>query len=296
MELIKRERNIENYTIRYIPDKFVKTDSEGNEYLTIDDTNSFYFYGKIPEYKIDDDWNYIIKDGDKVVNTIDIDIFLTQKFDDMGIFTDMSYNPLTPYLTTPPSTMGPFNSFVYGRFPRAPLSFYLPGQINVLGDCDDSQLDQVKSYRVDLVTNQPIYQAGLDLAKDIHVTFDGVISTTNNSITYVLGADKNNIPNTGVHFVTFTEEYVNGVDEDGNTRRYRKTNFSTKLSGTDTNNVTLSALTKNEEYSGIVFPPEVKSEVFIDRGIADIFERHAMLSEIKSSSDIDDNRGGYLRT
>ena len=62
------------------------------------------------------------------------------------------------------------------------------------------------------------------------------------------------------------------------------------------NNVTLSALTKQEEYLGLVFKPEVDSEVFINRGVADIFERHALLCEIKTTNDIDTNRGGFIRT
>ena len=76
MELIKRERNIENYTIRYIPDKFVKTDSEGNEYLTITDTNANYFYGKIPFSAITREGNYKLDSaGKRIPTTIDINIF-----------------------------------------------------------------------------------------------------------------------------------------------------------------------------------------------------------------------------
>ncbi len=52
---------------------------------------------------------------------------------------------------------------------------------------------------------------------------------------------------------------------------------------------------KKEEYLGVVFKPEVESVVFINRGIADIFERHAILSEIKTTNDIDTNRGGFIR-
>ena len=50
-----------------------------------------------------------------------------------------------------------------------------------------------------------------------------------------------------------------------------------------------------EEYLGVVFKPEVESVVFINRGIADIFERHSLLSEIKTTNDIDTNRGGFIR-
>ena len=52
---------------------------------------------------------------------------------------------------------------------------------------------------------------------------------------------------------------------------------------------------KKEEYLGVVFKPEVDSVVFINRGVADIFERHAILSELKTTNDIDTNRGGLVR-
>jgi hypothetical protein len=138
------------------------------------------------------------------------------------------------------------------------------------------------------------------LAEDITITFDGVTPATNvNSITYAIGANPTNnttIMNTGVHYITFKNIYVDSTDESGNPIRYKKTNFSSQMPGITNNNAILKALTKHEEYSGIVFKPEVESEVFIDRGIEDIFERHAMLSEIKSTSDIDDNKEGFLST
>jgi len=36
--------------------------------------------------------------------------------------------------------------------------------------------------------------------------------------------------------------------------------------------------------------------VFINRGVADIFERHSLLSELKTTNDIDTNRGGFIRS
>jgi hypothetical protein len=65
--------------------------------------------------------------------------------------------------------------------------------------------------------------------------------------------------------------------------------------GWDESNTSLSAIVKKEEYLGIVFKPEIDSVVFINRGVEDIFERHAILSEIKTTNDIDTNRGGFIR-
>lgn len=234
--------------------------------------------------------------GTLTAQTIDINVYLTQKLDDQGIFTDTTFNPLLPYLTERPTNLGNFNSFVYGRFPAAPLSFYINPPILVEGSSDDSNLPNVASYRVDPVTGNPIYVNNLDMTGNADLVFTGVLSKDSESVSYVINANKNDIANTGVHFVTFLNQYENTVDEDGNTVRYKKTNFSSKVNSLSDDNVSLSALTKQEEYFGMVFKPEVDSEVFIDRGVADIFERHALLGEIKTTNDIDTNRGGFIRT
>ena len=76
---------------------------------------------------------------------------------------------------------------------------------------------------------------------------------------------------------------------------FNTTKFVSKNGGWNQYNVSLNASLKKEEYLGIVFKPEVDSAVFINRGIEDIFERHGILSEIKTSNDIDTNRGGFIR-
>jgi len=299
MDLIKRKRSIENYIIRYVPERL-------QDETELDINAPDYFYGKIPNFKVDSNWEYM-KDsnGNDIPNTVDIDIFLTQDFDDMGIFTDAVFSALTPYLTTLqiPSNLGPFNSFIYGRFPSAPLSFYIPPIKPVNGTSDDGNLRSVESYKKVLTTNAPIYTPGLNLSEDITIRFDGVTAEdtiVNADVTYILGGDSdtfgNYISNTGVRFITFKNEYINTEDQEGNPIRYKRTNFYSPVGGINNNNVVLSALTKQEEYSGIVFKPEVESEVFIYRGVENIFEKHAMLSEIKTTDDIDNNRGGYLRT
>ena len=301
MEITKRQRSIENYIIRNVPDRLLDED--------IDTNAPDYYYGKIPDFKINDNWELILDDNNQPIpNTVDIDIFLTQDFDDMGIFLDAEFtysgitlNPPPPTTYPPPPDplgvpMGPFNSFVYGRLPGAPLDFFIPNQPPIVGDCDDSNIDTVQSYKKVAVINTPIFNPGLNLAEDITLTFNGTLIDTATSITYVIGADPNNINTTGVHFVTFKNIYVDSTDESGKPIRYKKTNFSSQMPGITNKNVVLSALTKQEEYLGIVFKPEVESEVFIDRGVADIFEKHAMLSEIKSTNDIDNNRGGFLST
>jgi len=51
MELVKRKRTIENYVVRYIPER-LQDDTE------LDINAPDYFYGKIPDFKVDSDWKY----------------------------------------------------------------------------------------------------------------------------------------------------------------------------------------------------------------------------------------------
>ena len=72
MEYIKRKRLLENYRLR------------GNS------AN----YGEILDIKTDNLGNPITNDlGEEVTNTIDIDIFITQNYEDMGMFSYETYIP-----------------------------------------------------------------------------------------------------------------------------------------------------------------------------------------------------------
>jgi len=124
--------------------------------------------------------------------------------------------------------------------------------------------------------------------------FDGVVYDDPEKVTYVLGGDPSDIMNTGVHFTTFKNVIINGSNGLGQPITYFKTTFTTNQGGRTVQNTSLSPIVKREEYLGVVFKPEVNSDIFINRGIVDIFERHALLSEIKTTNDIDTNRGGFI--
>ena len=291
MEYIRKKRNLENYTIRSIPKDVLVTDSEGK--TVIDESNPKYFYGKIPEYKVDGDGNYVLTPfGQKIKNTIDLDLFLTQNVDDMGIFTDNEYVPAEKSLSSKPQG---FNSFEYGRLPGAPQYFYYYNNVTVTGNTDDGYLNQVRSNRVDS-NNNPIYVPYLNTSDDTTNIFNGVISEDLEKTIYKIGASPSDILNTGVGFTTYKNKFVKTKDEYGKNLSYFKTDFEINNGGWGINNVSLSAITKKEEYLGVVFPPEVDSVVFINRGVADIFERHSLLSELKTTNDIDTNRGGFIRS
>jgi len=324
MEYIKRRKNLENYTIRNIPD-FAITFSGSTPIIN---TNVYPWYGTIPDYKIDKDGNFIIVGGDKVVNTIDINLFLSQDIDDMGLFTD---KPVGKLSTTPPSSISnPVypNNWLYlsaytyindvilndptsvtnaytdfginGRIPGATLNFYTTPSPQVTGYTDDSSLKSVSSLRIDPNTQKIIYKELLNVAQDPTVSFNGVPlgGLTPDYIEYVIGGKVDISGNydgvSGIKFTTYKNEFVKSTNELGEEISWLKTTFKTMGGGWNNNNMSLSAITKQEEFLGMVFQPEVRSDVFINRGIADIFERHALLSELKTTDDIDNSRAGWL--
>ena len=290
MKYIRKKINLENFTIRSIPKSVLTTNSEGKTVIDIESPN--YYYGKIPNYKIDNEGNFILNSfGQKILNTINVDLFLTQKFDDMGLFTDKPYIPKTETLTEKPQG---FNSFEYGRLAGAPVNFYYSQPNSLSGYTDDSLLQQVKSYRKDS-NGQDIYVTNLNTSDNSKENFNGVLSEDSEKIKYKIGATTNNITNTGVEYITFKNKFTKRIDEYGFIKSSKTTIFSVNNSGWNESNTSLSTTIKKEEYLGVVFKPEVDSVVFINRGVADIFERHAILSEIKTTNDIDTNRGGFIR-
>jgi len=289
MEYIRKKINLENYTVRAIPKSVLVKNSEGKTVINTDSPN--YYYGTIPQYKIDGEGNFKLNPfGQKIVNTIDVSLFLTQKFDDMGLFTDAPYTFSTQTTPKPPN----FNSFTYGRLAGAPLNYYYANNSFFSGNTDDSFLKQVSSYRK-TNTGQDIYVPNLNTSSDQKNTFDGVIYDDSDKTVYKIGANSSNVNDTGIEFTTFKNIFEKTTDEFGKSYNFKKTIFSSTLGGWNEYNTSLNAIYKKEEYLGVVFKPEVESVVFINRGIADIFERHAILSEIKTTNDIDTNRGGFIR-
>jgi hypothetical protein len=56
----------------------------------------------------------------------------------------------------------------------------------------------------------------------------------------------------------------------------------------------LSALTKEEYLFGVTSQPEVQSDVFIDRGINSVFEKHLKLSEITNIDELQRYGNGFF--
>lgn len=305
MKIIDLKICLEDFTVRNVPDSVLLVDDNGDKYIDYD--NPKCYYGKIPEFKIDREGEFIFNAfGEKQENTIDINLFMTQKFEDIGVYTDMDF--VEQRKTDSPPVIPPnYNPFM-GRLPGVPENFYYTPPVTVTGETNDNQLNYVKSLRLDN-NNQPIYTPYLNVSKNKETIFDGVIEETPDFIKYIIGGGLdlmggtnatnisfNNITTYGVEYITFKKEFIKTINNNNQTVTFKKTQFSANYGGKNQNNIGIYANLKQEEFLGIVFKPEISSEVFINRGIADIFERHGLLSEMRSTDDIDNFRGGYLRT
>jgi hypothetical protein len=59
--------------------------------------------------------------------------------------------------------------------------------------------------------------------------------------------------------------------------------------------IPLSASIKEEYLFGIISPPEVENQVFIDRGVVSIMDMHLRLSEIKDLGQLSRYGNGFIK-
>jgi hypothetical protein len=236
--------------------------------------------------------------GEITATTINVNVFLTSTYEDIGMYYNKDFEPFSDdfdgefKLTREQAqeiTPDNFNAEIDGRYPLTGLGDYNQGVFTITGETDERYLKSVGSYQVD-VNNIPIYKPSLNMAGDITTTWDGVLSSIDGTINYVLGGNVNNnggyTQDTGVKYTTINN---------------RKTIYSNYMGGRRTiststleANTSLLAIYKKEELLNIVQPPKVRNKVFISRGGEDIFERHSIMSEIKTRDDIDEYRNGYF--
>jgi len=230
-----------------------------------------------------------------------VNVMLTQNIDDMGMFTDIIYLPELSGQTTPVDysllidklqSSGITFPFMFGILPQqiTPFDidtryvgaiksdFYRIGGI-VTGNTE-SRIEDVKTYK-----NDEQYIQNFDVESEIYTNFsggtvDGVsrVTSVNEPMGYVFYADKTD-PNIGqetqMDGLFFNDFSGTGV-----------TNIAYRSQGWNETNVSLSAITKEEYLFGIISKPEVKSDVFIDRGVVTVFERHLKLSEVRNLEEL----------
>lgn len=263
--------------------------------------------------------NYGIIPKDTFIYT---NIMLTQSMDNMGIFADIEYFPKTNITSVPDYTilkqklfdlnMIDFNFYTgrtyttnpYSltnneilRIPNKTLSGYTnsPGPNSLyfkITGYTDSKLEDLRSYDA-----KAPFKIGFDIERADYYNYVNTLVQGVSRI-YSMGEPKIYVFDTPTGTTLGTPNQVNGlqyIEYTGQTRQVilngitstiPVTQFNYVCEGINMSNSSLSAITKEEYLFGIIFPPEVKSEVFIERGITSVMDKHLRLSEVKDLNEL----------
>ena len=250
--------------------------------------------------------------GVMTANTFYIDVLITQNIDDMGLFTDIEYFPAQENVNSPVNYSILYNKlalsgitfpFMTGGTPSAmtgitgtteftlrlptetEIDYYSYGNLHITG-ATDSKIEDLRTYNGLLP-----FQTSFDMEQNNYIDYIGNpisghsrIVTTGDPTTYVFDAEYNlNIgtpaQTTGLLYYDYSGK-TRQVTTDSGKSTILLTEFDFVGQGWNQTNISLSALTKEEYLFGIISPPEVQSDVFIDRGITTVMDRHLRMSEI----------------
>jgi hypothetical protein len=251
--------------------------------------------------------------GQLTATTFYVNLMLTQNIDDMGMFTDAFYLPNFPNNYTAVDYTALVNKlliegfrfpFMDGELPSTSQSDINP-QTRVTGKTDadyydfkniiisgqvESRIEDVQSYD----KNQP-YKLGFNINTETYINYKGetvngvtrVTSTNPNDFRYVFDADRND-PNIGTINQKDGLLFINANENTSNST------VSYIGQGWNNTNTSLSATTKEEYLLGIISKPEIESDVFIDRGIITVYEKHLKMSEITNINQLSRYGSGYF--
>lgn len=263
--------------------------------------------------------------GVMTATTFYLDIILTQNIDDMGLFTDMSFiSASTASISQPdytllydkliqsgitfpfmlsisPSPMTGitgFNRFELRLPENSESDYYNIGNSTITGSTD-SKIEDLKSYN----TLNP-YQVGFDMEKNVYYDYNNTTITGHSRVLTLLDP-KTYVFDTIIDGNEGTTNQVYGIgykDYSGKSRSVivngkntivPLSNFNYKGQGWNETDVSLSAITKEEYLFGIISPPEIQSDVFIDRGITTVMDKHLRMSEIKNIGQLSRYGNGF---
>jgi hypothetical protein len=266
--------------------------------------------------------------GTLTATTFYIKVLLTQNVDDMGLFVDSEYIPYEktttpvdytilknklvslninfPFMSgatnpifTPNNTT--YNYWKVLRYPTNVESNYYNFSNVVITGATDSRIEDVRSYSV----LNP-FRTNFDVSTETYVNYDNItvngvdrIKSMGEPKIYVF--DTKNDANLGTNnqiygllFNDYTGVTRSVVIED-ETQQIPLTTFRYIGEGLNQTNVSLSALTKEEYLFGIISPPEIQNDVFIDRGITIVMDRHLKLSEITNLDALENYGNGFYK-
>jgi hypothetical protein len=238
--------------------------------------------------------------GVLTASTFYINILITQNIDDMGMFTDVDFIEslnTKPYFTT---VNTPQNLWNVLRYPYKKINNYYNFVDAVITAYTESRIEDVRSYdiknpyRIDFNINTETYTNyegvlidGVDRIKSMGEPKEYVFDTPNDN-----NLATNNQINGFVFndYSTFRTVLIDGEPTSVNTTTIRYIG-----EGFNETNTSLSALIKEEYLFGIISPPEVKNDIFIDRGITTVMDMHLRLSEIKNLKGLENYGNGFYK-
>lgn len=263
--------------------------------------------------------------GSVTASTFYLKVLLTQNMDDMGLFidehfipADKNYGPVDytilkqklqslgynfPFMTgaqaQPITNVTGTDKYTLRLTGANESDYYVFGNLPITGNTD-SKIEDVRSYD----SNNP-YRINFNTATETYTNY--------NNIT-VLGVDRIKSMGEPKIYVFDTENDANlGTDNQITGIQYKDYSGTTRITvngltkivplttfrfigeGWNETNTSLSALTKEEYLFGIISPPEVESDVFIDRGATSVLDMHLRLSEIGNLSELTKYGNGFYK-
>jgi len=213
--------------------------------------------------------------GDVIPNgNIHIKLNLTQNIDGLGMLTDIPSDITKDYQT-----------------------FFKKGGKIVMAS--DSNLEAVRSYKED----EP-YIPGFDIDKGDYKNYEwiqinGVSRVTkidDEEITYVIDTNKDvNIGTTGqTTGILYVDNPKDGLPTN---RTLNSEEMTTRVEfmseGWNTTNISIDPTIQEEYLLGIISEPEVNIDVFIDRGVTSVLDKHLRLSEIENLAHLTKYGNGF---
>lgn len=255
--------------------------------------------------------------GTITADTLEINFFLKQTIDDMGMFTDYpSYNePILYPLNNNgnPNYLNPLvgkliDSGITFNFMTEPIVvpdvrvvsdyYYYGGKISA---STNSRLIELRKYDDDEPYEEMFLFNNREYINYLGNNISGVTTIVNmlgnGEVVYSFDAENDadigtENQTTGLLLKDLNETITTTYDEVNLVRTSRVADIIYNGEGWNETNISLSGNLKQEEFIGITSQPEVQSEVFIERGVNSVLESHLRLSEIKSLEHLENYSNG----
>lgn len=218
-------------------------------------------------------------------NYVFFKIFLTQTFDNIGEFTDLNFTP-KEIVNRELSTLDKFFR-IEGVDVR---QWYV--ESGLIKGVTDSKIEEVRNYNA---SNPFIVDFNVD--NETYTNFNGDLVNGVNRVTRLENGEIDYVLNTNLDNLIGSENQNSGIfysEAYPNNPYSAPTNMMFYGEGWNQTNTSLSALYKEEYLMGIIFSPEVKNDIFIDRGNVNVMEKHLRMSEIENLNHLVNYNNGFF--